>query len=472
MTGAIRSAPVHASKPTVRFIFLTLLLDVMGFGLLIPVGPRLVEHLQGTLATWPLAHALTPGAPLPAGAAITRAGMQSADAAAAPIVGYLMATYAICQFLFAPMLGSLSDRFGRRPIILLALLGSALDYFAGALAPTLLVLFITRAINGLSGANFSVCYAYVADVTPPDKRAGAYGLMGAAFGLGFVIGPLIGGWLGHVDVRLPFWVAGALTLLNMLYGWRVLPESLPRERRRAFSILRANPLGALIHLLKYRLVLGMLGALFFLNLAMYGLHAVWVLYTKHRYGWDEVQTGLSLTAVGLCAAVVQGGLAGRVVRAIGEARALLMGLAIGVAAYVGYGLATEGWMIYAIIAAASIGGVAGPASQAIITRSVPLTEQGEVQGAMTSASNIALIFGSPLAGTVLAHFIAPDAPVYLPGAPFFLSGALALMGLIVAALVLRRYHVPQGQVKSPRDVQPAVERPGHSSANTSPTSRP
>jgi DHA1 family tetracycline resistance protein-like MFS transporter len=276
----------------VGFIFITLLLDVLGFGLLIPVAPRLIEHITG----WD-------------------------DAQVAPVVGWLGATYAAMQFFFAPALGLLSDRFGRRPVILIALFGSGLDYFAMSLANTLPILFITRAINGLSGASFTVASAYIADVTPPEKRAAGFGMIGAAFGLGFVFGPLIGGFLGdpdhwlpfvgHGDVRYPFYAAGILTLCNWLYGFFVLPESLPRERRGHFTLARANPVGAFHGLGRYPMVAALAAAFFFSNLAQFGLHATWVLYLKHRFDWSPRAAGLSLFAVGLCAAIVQGGLAAR-----------------------------------------------------------------------------------------------------------------------------------------------------------------
>jgi DHA1 family tetracycline resistance protein-like MFS transporter len=402
-------------QPAVKFILLTLFLDVLGFGLLIPVAPRLVAELQG-----------------------------QGTAAAATTYGLLITMYAAMQLVFAPVLGSLSDRFGRRPVILIALFGSGLDYFAMALAPSVAFLFITRAINGISGANFTACNAYIADVTPPEKRAAAFGMVGAAFGLGFIFGPLLGGWLGHMDIRLPFIVAGVLTLLNWLYGCFVLPESLPRDRRRAFSLARANPLGTLTHLMRYPLVLGLSGALFLLNLAMFSLHTTWVLYTAHRYGWDSVQTGVSLALVGVGAAVVQGGLARRIIPALGEPRSLIVGIAIGAVAYAGYGLATQGWMIYAIILVASLGGIAGPAGQAIITKTVLPTEQGEVQGALTSLQSLAQIVAPPVAAGVFAYSISGRAPVEVPGAVYLLSSLLAGLGLVVAVLVLRRWGPGQG----------------------------
>lgn len=398
-------------KPAVRFIFLTLLLDVIGFGLLIPVAPKLVEQLTGMDETH-----------------------------AAPIYAVLTATYALMSFFFAPVLGNLSDRFGRRPVILVSLFGSGIDYIAGALAPNMAVLFITRAINGISGANMTACNAYIADITAPEKRAAAYGMVGAAFGIGFILGPLIGGLLGAVDIRLPFYAAALLCLSNWLYGYFVLPESLPPERRRKFEWRRANPVGTFGHLTRYPVVVGLGTALFLVNLAQFGLHTTWVLYTSLRYGWGTIQTGASLFAVGVTSAIVQGFLVRKIVPRLGEPRSLVIGLVIGVLGFAGYGLATEGWMIYVIIALASLGGIGGPAAQALITRSVPPTEQGEVQGALTSLNSIAQILGPLLCGWLFGVFAdRATAPAYIPGASFFAGSLLVAFGLVLTALTLRRF---------------------------------
>jgi DHA1 family tetracycline resistance protein-like MFS transporter len=404
---------VTTHRPAVRFVFLTLLLDVIGIGLIIPVGPRLVEELYGRGTEW-----------------------------AAVMVAFLSASYAAMQFIFAPILGGLSDRYGRRPVILLSLLGSGLYYLAAAVTPSLFWLFVTRVVNGIAGANVPVCNAYVADVTPPEKRAAGFGMMGAAFGLGFVLGPLLGGVLGEIHIRLPFAAAGVLTLANWLYGYFVLPESLPRERRRAFSLARANPLGTFTHLVRYPIVLGLAASMFLLNLAMFGLHATWVLYTAHRFHWSGVETGLSLTIVGLGAAVVQGGLVRRIVPWLGEPRALILGISIVAASYFGYGLSPWGWLLYVILTVASLGGIAQPAGQAIITKAVPPNEQGEVQGALTSLQGVAAILGPLIGGGVFAYFISGHAPVYLPGAPYLTSGVLSICGLLVAWAVLRRFAAP------------------------------
>lgn len=422
---------MNTSKPALGFIFLTLLMDVLGFGLLIPVAPTLVRTIlhPGTLAT---------------------------EAQAAPYVAGLQATFYAMSFLFAPALGVLSDRIGRRPVILIALLGSGLDYFVMAMAPNITWLFITRVINGLSGATFTVASAYVADVTPPEKRAAGYGMVGAAFGLGFVIGPVIGGALGNHDIRLPFWVAGGMTMVNWLYGMFILPESLPKELRTPFSWKRANPVGAFYALGRYPLVLGMAISLFLLNMAQFALHATWVLSMEHRFGWTPLTVGLSLMAVGLGAAIVQGGLARRLVPALGERRSLMFGIAVGVLAYIGYGAVPpgHGWMIFAIIAIASIGAIGQPASQALISKEVLPTEQGLVQGALASLNSLAGIIGPIIGGLTFAYFDRtpppfPDSPINLAGANFYASAFLAFLGGLAAAWAVRHHVEKRGAAAQP-----------------------
>lgn len=398
---------MSARKPALIFILVTVLLDVLGFGLLIPVGPKLVEFIG-----------------------------RMDEKHAAPYVGLLAATYAAMQFLFAPSLGAISDRFGRRPVLLIAIFGSGLDYFAMALAPTLWILYLTRAINGLSGASFSVANAYIADVTPPEKRAGAYGLFGAAFGIGFILGPLLGGFLGDHDIRLPFYAAGTLTLLNWLYGLFVLPESLTPDRRAHFRLSRANPVRVFAGLRKYPMVAALFGAFFLAYIAQFGLYSTWALYMEAKFDWKPRDIGLSLFVVGLGAAVVQGGLARRLIPALGERRSLLIGLAIAVLAYAGYAAATEGWMIYAIIACASIGGISQPAAQSIITRAVQRDEQGATQGALAAFSNIATILGSLIA-TGIFKFSAEHLGRSLIGLHFYVGAGFALLALIASAWATR-----------------------------------
>lgn len=422
----------HGRPASVTFVFLTVVLDVLGFGLLIPVAPRLIQELLN-------------------------GGAGGTEAEAAGYFGAITSIYAAMAFLCAPTLGALSDRFGRRPVLLTALLGSGLDYFAMALSPTLWVLFLTRAINGMTGASLTVCNAYIADVTSPDKRAAAYGMLGAAFGLGFVLGPLMGGvlaapsitiplldWTYHGDIRYPFFAAGALTLLNWGYGLFVLPESLPRHRRAHFSLSRANPIRVFAGVGKYPIVAGLAAAVFLMNIAQFGLHATWVLYTGYRYQWGPLTVGLSLAFVGVGAAIVQAGLARKIIPAlgpgpIGEQRAVLVGGAISVLAYIGYATATQGWMIFAVITVASLGGIAQPAFQALITRSVSAHEQGSIQGALTGTNSIAQILGPLIATYVFALSISDQAPIHLPGASFLLAALLAALGLGVAHWAIGRF---------------------------------
>jgi MFS transporter, DHA1 family, tetracycline resistance protein len=419
--------PASRRAPSLTFIFITLLLDVLGFGLLIPVAPKLVERFMGLRE-------------------------QGQEGQAAIVVAALPAVYAFMQFFFAPILGSLSDRFGRRPVILISLFGSGLDYLAAAAAalwfPHLWVLFITRLINGISGASISACNAYIADVTPPEKRAAGYGVIGAAFGLGFMLGPLAGGVLGdssvklpligHGDLHIPFVVAGVLTLINWLYGYLVLPESLPPERRRPFSFARSNPFGALVWLTHHRVVIALAASLFLFNLAQFGLHVTWLLSLSSRFGWGPWEVGWSLFVVGICAAVVQGGLARQIIPKLGERFCLIAGMILGILAFVGYGLATHGWMIYAIIAIASIGGVSQPALQAVVTKAVPPTEQGLLQGALAGLNSLAMFGGALLAGAIFAYFTNDATPIRFPGAPFISGALLCLLGLIPVLAIWQR----------------------------------
>lgn len=428
-------------SPALGFIFVTLMLDVLGFGLLIPVGPKLVESLL-------------------------HGGHGGTDAEASPVFSLLMSTWYAMSFLFAPVLGALSDRFGRRPVILVALLGSGIDFFAQAFSPTLTFLFITRAINGISGASFTVANAYVADITPPEKRAASYGMIGAAFGLGFVFGPLLGGWLGSDHsplaflmkdpVRIPFLVAGVMTLINAAYGLFVLPESLPRERRAAFHLGRAHPIGAYARLRHYPLVMGLAAALFLFNLAQIGLHSTWALSMMHRFQWTTVDVGLSLFAVGIGAAVVQGGLARRIVPALGERRSLMFGSVLGVLCFLGYGLASQSWMIYAIILVGSLGAVGQPAAQALISRTVSPTEQGAIQGTLMSLQSIAGILGPLVSGGIFSFFVEryPDT-VAAAGAPFISGAILCAIGWAFAAWAVR--NIPRHAAGAPAPVQEPPE---------------
>ncbi|MBL9136261.1 MAG: TCR/Tet family MFS transporter [Verrucomicrobiales bacterium] len=390
-------------KPALGFIFITLFLDIFGIGLVIPILPRLIEELVG-----------------------------GSVPQASHTFGWLTALYSMMQFVFAPLLGSLSDRFGRRPVILSSLFGSGLDYLLLAYAPTLPWFFVGRIVAGITGANITAASAYIADVSPPEKRAQNFGLIGAAFGLGFIAGPALGGMLGDIGLRMPFLVAAGLTLLNWLYGWFVLPESLPPENRRAFQWARANPVGSLLALRRYPVVLGLTGTYFLSNLAHQVFPATWVLYTSYRYQWSVGQTGLSLALVGVMAAVVQGGLTRIIIPKIGERRAVVIGLSIAVAIYVGYGLAYQSWMVYVMILVGSFSGIANPAVQGLISRTARADEQGAIQGALASLGSVAGIAGPPIAAGLFSFFIGPKTPIQLPGAPYFLGGLLVLLALLLA----------------------------------------
>lgn len=394
-------------KPAIVFIFITLFLDIFGIGVIIPVLPKLVEQLQG-------------------------GNMQ----AAAYSVGWLGALYALMQFIFSPVLGSLSDRFGRRPVILASLFGSGIDYLVLAWAPTIGWLYLARIVSGVTAANFSAASAYIADVTPPEKRAAGFGVIGAAFGLGFIAGPAVGGLLGTHGPRTPFLVAAGITLLNWLYGAFVLPESLAPENRRPFKWSSAHPLKALTALRRWPLVLGLTGSHFLSVVAGNIYPCLWVLYTGNRYGWDSKQVGISLALVGVMAAIVQAGLAGPILKILGERRGVYVGLLAMAVAMACYGAATDGWMLYFIILIGSLAGIGSPAMQSIVSQAVPADQQGAVQGAMNSITSVAGIVAPLLWTGMFSWAIAPSRSVQLPGLPFF--GA-SLVSLVAAGLAWRAF---------------------------------
>lgn len=395
-------------QPGFLFILFSLLLSILGVGLVIPVLPKLVTEMSG-------------GSP----------------SHAAFIYGTLVASYAAMQFLFSPLVGALSDRFGRRPVLLVSVAGSAVDYLFLALAPHLWMLFVGRVVAGMCAATLATANAYVADITPPEGRAKRYGLMGAVFGLGFIIGPLLGGVLGEIHIRAPFWTAAGLAAAGFVYGLLVLPESLPRERRAPVRWQKANPLGAVLALRRFKGVLPLAAVLTLLNLATFSLHAVWVLYTDYRFGWTPRDVGWSLAFVGVMAALVQGGLAGRVVKAVGERATLLLGLLASATAFVLYGIVPAGWMLYPAIVVGAVGGLVAPASQSLITRSVSRDQQGLAQGALTSLGALCYVLAPLLATTLFGLFSGERAIRELPGMPFFVGSLLALVALVIAWRVVR-----------------------------------
>jgi DHA1 family tetracycline resistance protein-like MFS transporter len=396
-------------KPAIIFIFVTLFLDVFGFGLVIPVMPKLVEQLQGGNLE-----------------------------AAAHSVGWLGSLYALMQFVFSPIIGSLSDRFGRRPVILTSLLGSGIDYLVLAWAPTIGWLYLARIVSGITAANFSAASAYIADVTPPEKRAAGFGMIGAAFGLGFIVGPAVGGFLGGYGLRMPFLVAAGVTLINWLYGAFVLPESLAKENRRPFVLATSHPVQALMNLRRWPLVMGLAGTHFLVNLAGNIYPAIWVLYTGERYGWLTKQVGISLAIVGVMTAIVQAGLASRILKAIGERRGIYLGLVIMAVAMFGYGWAHVGWMIYLILPVGAFAGVSGPATQSMISQAVPADQQGEVQGTMNSVMSISMIIAPLLWTWLFSMGINPHSAVPVPGLPFFGASLVCLAAVVVTWSAFKR----------------------------------
>lgn len=390
------------------FIFITVFLDVLGIGLIIPVLPALVGHFT-----------------------------DSPDAQA-HWYGLLSAMYGVMQFLCMPLLGALSDRFGRRPVLLLSIFGLGLSLLVQALATSLMTLLLIRIVSGGTAASFSVANAYIADITAPEQRGQAYGKLGAAFGLGFIVGPMLGGLLGGHDVRLPFFVAAGLALLNWLYGYFVLPESLPKERRNAFSLKRANPLSALAHLAQLRGIGGLVFVFALTVLAQFILQSTWVLYTTFRFHWSPTDNGIALFVVGLLSAIVQGGLQGRLLKHFGEKRLLLIGFTSGAIAYFLYGAISVGWLMYLIIFANFMSFATGPTLQALVSRAAGAHEQGVTQGALNAINGLSIIFG-PLIGTaILAQVGHLNTSDWRMGASFYLCAALQGLALVLAWLHFRR----------------------------------
>ncbi|NCG31038.1 MAG: MFS transporter [Bacteroidetes bacterium] len=397
-------------KAAVGFIFITLILDVTGIGIIIPVMPSLIMELTGE-------------------------GLS----AASEYGGWLIFAYAFFQFLFAPIVGALSDRYGRRPVLLISLFGFGVDYLFWAMAPTIGWLFIGRVISGIMGASFTTGAAYIADVSPPEKRAQNFGLIGAAFGLGFIIGPVIGGLLGEFGPRVPFYAAAALTLLNWIYGFLVLPESLPLENRRKFEWNRANPVGNLLNLKKYPIITGLIFALIFVYVAAHAVQSTWSYFTMYQFDWSESDVGYSLGFVGILSALVQGVLIRWTIPKLGQVMSVYVGLILYMIGLVLFSIASEGWMMYPYMIVYCLGGIAGPAIQGIMSNQVPATEQGELQGAMTSMMSATSIVGPPLMTYLFAYGTRDDALFHLPGAPMLLGSLLVLLGLIFSWKTLSGY---------------------------------
>jgi DHA1 family tetracycline resistance protein-like MFS transporter len=405
-----QEATVETQAPNnaaVAFIFVTVLLDMLALGVVVPILPKLIESFVG-----------------------------NDTASAARFFGLFGTVWALMQFLFQPVVGSLSDRFGRRPVVLLSNFGLAADYVLMALAPSLWWLFIGRMISGVTSSSISTAFAYIADTTPPEKRAAVFGKIGVAFGAGFILGPALGGLFGDASPRLPFWIAAGLSFLNWLYGLLILPESLPKARRSASHWRSANPVGALRLLRTDRVLMGLSLANFFAQLAHVVLPSVFVLYAGYRYGWDVKTVGLVLAAVGLLSMVVQGLAIGPIVKSFGERSALLFGLACGSLGLFIYGAAPTGLWFCLGLPVNALWGVAGAATQAMTTRRVSPEQQGQLQGATSSVQSVSQMVGPFLFTLIFAYFIGDSAPVKLPGAPFLLAGALLALALAIAARTL------------------------------------
>jgi DHA1 family tetracycline resistance protein-like MFS transporter len=408
-----------SKKGAMGFIFVTLLIDIMGWGLIIPVMANLIAELKGI----PVNEASAYGA-------------------------ILLSVFAVMQFLFAPVMGNLSDRYGRRPILLLALLGFGIDYIVLALAPTYGWLFLGRVIAGITGASFTTASAYIADISTDENRAKNFGLIGAAFGLGFVLGPALGGFLATWGIRAPFYAAAALCLINFLYGYFLLPESLSKENRRPFDWKRANPLGSLKFLTKHPEI-GELAVCFFLiYLGAQAVQGNWNFFTIYRFGWSEKMVGISLAVVGVLVGAVQAGLTRVVNPKIGDEKSIYLGLALYALGMVLFAFATESWMMFAFLIPYCLGGICGPSLQSVISGHVPAGQQGELQGALTSLMSVTTIIGPLLMNSAFTYFTTDKAPFHFPGIHFLIGAVCMLISLYVLYRVLSREKRGKPELKS------------------------
>lgn len=397
------------NKAAIGFIFITLLLDITGLGIIIPVLPKLIEELiKGNISQ------------------------------AASYGGWLTFAYAFMQFLCSPFIGNLSDKYGRRPVLLFSLLGFGIDYIFLALAPTIGWLFIGRIIAGITGASFTTATAYIADISAPKDRAKNFGMVGAAFGLGFIIGPVIGGLLGEYGSRVPFIASAILTFINLIYGYFILPESLPKEKRRPFEWRRANPVGAFKHLKKYPAVAALAISFFLVYMAGQSVQSVWAYFGIERFQWSPKMIGLSLGTVGLLVGLVQGVLIRWINPIFGNIKSIYIGFGFYALGLILFAFATQGWMMFVFLIPYCLGGIAGPALQSIITGHVPDNEQGELQGTLTSLISATSIVSPVIMTNLFAYFTTKKAPVYFPGAPFLLGSILMIAAGIIAYKILRK----------------------------------
>tara|TARA_B100001778_G_scaffold58893_1_gene45662 strand:+ start:622 stop:1845 length:1224 start_codon:yes stop_codon:yes gene_type:complete len=389
------------------FIFITIFIDITGLGIIIPVIPALItELINGSISE------------------------------AAKYSGWLMFSYASLQFLFAPFLGGLSDQYGRRPVILLSLFGFGVNYLVLALAPNIIWLFLGRIFQGIMGASLTTASAYIADISTPEKKAQNFGLIGAAFGLGFILGPVIGGYLGQFGSRVPFIAAAAFTLINLIYGYFILPESLDKKNRRKFDIKRANPVGTLMSLKRYPVISGLLICIVLFNIAQHATHSTWTFFTIEKFDWSEKLVGYSLGFIGLLAAIVQGGLIRVIIPKLGNINSVYFGMIFYILGLSLFAFAEEGWMVFAFAIPLSLGGISGPALQGIMTNKIPDDEQGEFQGGMTSLVSLTAIIGPLLMTNLFSYFTSENSFYYFPGAPFMVGAIISFFGLIIAVRFL------------------------------------
>ncbi len=399
----------NKKSAAIGFIFITMLIDITGWGIIIPVIPKLIKELiHGDISE------------------------------AAKYGGWLTFAYAITQFMFAPLIGNLSDKFGRRPIILISLFAFSMDYLLLAFAPTITWLFIGRIIAGLTGASITTASAYIADVSTPENRAKNFGMIGAAFGLGFIIGPVIGGLLGQYGSRVPFYAAACLCLLNFLYGYFILPESLSVDNRRNFNLKRANPIGAFMNIRKRPSLYGLLFSLFLVYVASHSIQGNWSYFTMYKFHWDEKMVGISLGVIGLLVGLVQGVLIRWINPILGNEKSIYVGLALYTLGLSLFAMATESWMVFLFLIPYCLGGIAGPAMQAVISSKVDASEQGEIQGTLSSLMSASTIIGPPLMSSVFYYFTHNDAPFKFAGAPFVLGASLMLISTIIAFISFRK----------------------------------
>jgi len=400
---------LKARQPGMVFIFITILIDVIGLGIIIPVLPDLIASLTHSTIT----EAATWG-------------------------GWLIGVYAFMQFFFSPMMGALSDSYGRRPIILISLLGLGLDYLLMAVAPNITLLFIGRILSGIMGASFTVATAYIADVSTPEKRAQNFGMLGAAFGLGFILGPVIGGLLGDMGERIPFYAAAILSLLNFAYGVFILPESHPIENRRSFDWKRVNPFTSIKRLGQYKGMMGLIVAFFFLYLGSFAIQSTWSFFGKAQFNWDNADVGYSLGAVGVLISLVQGGLIRYTSRVWGPTKSIVIGMAFAAVGLILFSFANAGWMMYLILIPYCVGGISTPSLQGYMSNKVPLNEQGEMQGSLSSMVSITAFLGPLIMTQAYSYFASDHAIVRFPGAAFMLGALFTILALVLTLRTLKK----------------------------------